>query len=143
MPNSPRWLILKKRDEEATATLRYLLGKVDVSVELTRDSRFSVSRKSSSVLDLFKKPSIATTRSSVWRYSCFNSLRVLMRLFTTVLVFLRELDLVMIRSLLRKWRLAFINMVSTIFGVWVVDRWGRRSLLFTGMVGMASCLCSS
>lgn len=138
MPNSPRWLVLKKREEEAKATLRYLLGKQDVTTELN-EIHESVARKASRLTDLFKKPLLPLLgiAFALFVFQQLTGINAIIYYGPSVFAgsgFGED------SKFIAQMAIGFINMVSTVFGVWVVDRWGRRSLLFTGMIGMISCL---
>lgn len=54
MPYSPRWLILKKRDNEAETTLKNLLGKEDIQLELN-EIHESVEREGGRFLSFSRK----------------------------------------------------------------------------------------
>lgn len=139
MPKSPRWLMLKGRKEEAGKVLQYLLGKVDVSdcmLEMEESLRHEGDKDWRL---LFRKPLLPLILMTfgLFVFQQLSGINAIMYYGPEVFAsagfgekakFLAQLSM------------GLTNVLATIFGVWVIDKLGRRPLLFIGFTGMIVCL---
>lgn len=139
MPQSPRWLMLKGRKAEAQKVLQYLLGKFDVS-DVMAEMEESLRHESASEWhSLFRKPlfPLILMTFGLFVFQQLSGINAIMYYGPEVFAsagfgekakFLAQLSM------------GLTNVLATVFGVWVIDKLGRRPLLFIGFTGMIICL---
>ena len=139
LPYSPRWLILKRADEKARCVLNKLRQPQEVERELY-EIKASVRHQQGNLITLLTKP----TRGVAW--VCFllfgfqqlSGINTIMYYAPTIYKnagFESATDQIM-ASLLH----GLVFVLATLWGLWVVDKLGRRKLFFIGFVGMTACL---
>ena len=137
IPESPKWLIIKEKSSEATAVLSRILGSEDeigAEVEATRSSSGEDNGKWSDLL----KPGILVAVlagcaiailgqfmgvNAVLYYGpkIFSEAGFDNPMFSTVLV-------------------GLVNFATTVLAVFIIDRVGRKQLIYWGVSGMIICL---
>ena len=137
IPESPKWLIIKGKSSEATAVLSRILGsedEIDAEVEATRSSSGEDKGKWSDLL----KPGILVAVlagcaiailgqfmgvNAVLYYGpkIFSEAGFDNPMFSTVLV-------------------GLVNFATTVLAVFIIDRVGRKQLIYWGVSGMIICL---
>ncbi len=137
IPESPKWLIIKGKPNEATAVLSRILGSEDeigAEVEATRSSSGEDNGKWSDLL----KPGILVAVlagcaiailgqfmgvNAVLYYGpkIFSEAGFDNPMFSTVLV-------------------GLVNFATTVLAVFIIDRVGRKQLIYWGVSGMIICL---
>lgn len=137
IPESPKWLIIKGKPSEATAVLSRILGSKDeigAEVEATRSSSGEDNGKWSDLL----KPGILVAVlagcaiailgqfmgvNAVLYYGpkIFSEAGFDNPMFSTVLV-------------------GLVNFATTVLAVFIIDRVGRKQLIYWGVSGMIICL---
>lgn len=137
IPESPKWLIIKGKPSEATAVLSRILGSEDeigAEVEATRSSSGEDNGKWSDLL----KPGILVAVlagcaiailgqfmgvNAVLYYGpkIFSEAGFDNPMFSTVLV-------------------GLVNFATTVLAVFIIDRVGRKQLIYWGVSGMIICL---
>jgi MFS transporter, SP family, arabinose:H+ symporter len=138
IPPSARWLAMLGRLEEARAALR-TLGSADPDAEL---SRISASLKEDS------GPS--PDRLLQWRYRRPILLAFVLALFNqlvginAVLYYLNDIFAMAgfdrTSQNLQAVAVGAVMLVATLVALSIIDRFGRRTLLLVGSVGLAACL---
>jgi sugar porter (SP) family MFS transporter len=138
MPYSPRWLILKRRDTEAEATLKNLLGKEDIQLEL-REINESVAREGGRFRELFSGRlfPLLLMAFALFMFQQLSGINAIM--YYGPLVF-EQAGLGDTGKLIAQMAMGAVNVAMTVIGVWVIDKCGRRPLLFIGFIGMIACL---
>lgn len=137
IPESPKWLIIKGKSSEATAVLSRILGsedEINAEVEATRSSSGEDNGKWSDLL----KPGILVAVlagcaiailgqfmgvNAVLYYGpkIFSEAGFDNPMFSTVLV-------------------GLVNFATTVLAVFIIDRVGRKQLIYWGVSGMIICL---
>ena len=137
IPESPKWLIIKGKPNEATAVLSRILGsedEINAEVEATRSSSGEDKGKWSDLL----KPGILVAVlagcaiailgqfmgvNAVLYYGpkIFSEAGFDNPMFSTVLV-------------------GLVNFATTVLAVFIIDRVGRKQLIYWGVSGMIICL---
>ena len=137
IPESPKWLIIKGKPSEATAVLSRILGsedEINAEVEATRSSSGEDNGKWSDLL----KPGILVAVlagcaiailgqfmgvNAVLYYGpkIFSEAGFDNPMFSTVLV-------------------GLVNFATTILAVFIIDKVGRKQLIYWGVSGMIICL---
>jgi sugar porter (SP) family MFS transporter len=136
VPESPRWLVLRKRDAEAFALLERIAGGSTARAEIAA-IRDSTDRPTAKLADLFA-PGIRTALLIAVALAVFQQyagVTVLQfyapRIFQQA-GFARASDAIGVTMILNVW-----NLLCTVTALWLVDRLGRRPLLLLGLIGMA------
>lgn len=139
MPFSPRWLKLQGRDEEAKATLQLLLGKEDVSEQLREIDESMANDGGKSWKEMFRKPllPLVGVAFGLFVFQQLSGINAIMYYGPNVfeMAGFGENSKFMAQLLM-----GLTNVLATVLGVWIVDRVGRRPLLFSGFAGMIGCL---
>ena len=136
VPNSPRWLILNKGDDESTRSVLNDMGIADIDQEILD---IKASAKSQS-----------TEKSFLTRYSLPITLAFLIAFFNQmsginfVLYYAPEIleraGLGGSESLLSSISIGAVNLIFTFVGMYLIDRVGRKKLMLIGSIGYIFCL---
>jgi sugar porter (SP) family MFS transporter len=135
VPNSPRWLVLKKRTPEAEDVLEKC-GSLDVKAEIN-DIVDSLKIELNGVKEKFftrkyRIPILAAVMVAV--FNQFTGINAVMyyapRIFEMAEVS-RNI------ALLQSVAIGFTNLIFTMIAMSVIDRFGRKTLLIIGSIGMA------
>jgi SP family arabinose:H+ symporter-like MFS transporter len=134
IPESPRWLAMKGRREEALATLQQLGGS-DPAAELSTITQSihieSASRHVSLLRKQYRRPIILA-----FLIAAFNQLSGI----NAVLYYLNDIfvsaGFSRISGALQAVVIGLVNLVATLFAMTLIDRLGRRTLLLIGSAGM-------
>lgn len=136
VPQSPRWLALKGKDEEAMAILTKIHGEDQANKEINniKDS-LEVSNKGNKV-NYFSKIIlgiiiIGTTLSVLQQFTGINAV-----LYYGADIFEKALGFGKEDILAQQILLAFVNLVFTFVAMFTVDKFGRKPLIYIGSIGM-------
>ena len=134
VPNSPRWLVVQQNDEAgALATLQLIHGDVDkaqaeldtiknhTSEETSRKSLFSGKYNKSLLL--------------AFLLAFFNQLSGINFILYYAPVILENAGFASSDSLLSSISIGGTNLIFTFVGLYLIDRMGRKSLMYIGSVG--------
>jgi len=131
MPESPRWLIMKNKDQQAVSILKQLRN-------------FSIMNEITGIKAALQQPKVsmlAMLRSQKWRRPLMIGvvLGILQQFFgiNTVMYYgpfvFKEVGIdTASGQIFATFLMGLVNMVMTILMVIYVDRWGRRTLLMLG-----------
>jgi sugar porter (SP) family MFS transporter len=140
LPASPRWLLQNGRHKHAHKVLKKLRGAAaDISQEVADIVSISV-KKSGGIKRLFGSRSrmLVVVTFGLFVFQQFTGINTILYYAPTIF---REAGFVGSSSqILGLITTGAINVCATMLGIWLVDKIGRRKLLFIGMVGMISCL---
>ncbi|WP_306322060.1 MULTISPECIES: sugar porter family MFS transporter [unclassified Streptomyces] len=142
LPETPRWLLARGRDEEAKAVLRAAQGAdvdADAAISEIRDIIRLDSERKGTLRDLKAKwvrPAlvVALVLAMGQQFSGVNAINVYAPTMFTNLGFSQSTSL--IQSIL----LGIVKFAFTAWVIFVVDRWGRKPLLLIGNILMAVTL---
>ena len=134
IPQSPRWLALQGRTEEALATLKQLGGS-DPQAELAAITQSiyteSSARRESLFHKRYRKPIVLAVL-----IAAFNQLSGI----NAVLYYLNDIFISAgfsrVSGALQAVVIGFVNLVATLVAMILIDRLGRRTLLLIGCAGM-------
>lgn len=133
VPRSPRWLLVKKGDREAAAaTLKMINPGADVDLEMNRI-----------LSDQSENASSETIYSSKYRFALMLAFLVsFFNQFSGINAFLyyapRIFEIAGLEksaALLSSVGIGITNLIFTLLGLSLIDRFGRRQLMYIGSVG--------
>ncbi|MBT8384922.1 MAG: sugar porter family MFS transporter [Bacteroidia bacterium] len=133
VPKSPRWLLLKGRDLEATRTLKLLYPDKnvdDVIAEIKASQLTHVDSKETIFMKKYRFP--LTLAFLIAFFNQFSGINAF--LYYAPRIF-QEAGLGESTALLSSIGIGVTNLVFTLVGVALIDRLGRKPLMFIGSIG--------
>ncbi len=136
VPNSPRWLMTKGREEEALNVLSRIHGEETATREIAEIKRSIDSEASKDKVSLFVKPLLAivvigTVLSALQQFTGINAV-----LYYGADIFEQALGFGKDDILKQQILLATVNLIFTFVAMFTVDKLGRKPLLTIGGFGM-------
>jgi MFS family permease len=142
VPESPRWLVMKDRDNEALAVMTKFnppaLAEVQVA-EIRSSVEQTSTGESSKLADLFKKPMrlvlvIGITVAILQQITGINSV-----FFYAPMIF-EQSGIGTDASYMQAILVGLTNLVFTLLAIALIDKIGRKTLLGVGVSGIAICM---
>lgn len=136
VPNSPRWLMLKGKENEALIVLNKI-HSADNSVNELEDIKSSIIEGSKTIkINYFSKVIlgiivIGTALSILQQFTGINAV-----LYYGADIFEKALGFGKEDVLAQQILLAFVNLIFTFVAMFTVDKFGRKPLIYIGSVGM-------
>lgn len=138
LPASPRWLMMQGKTDQARRTLQRL-DATNASQQM-RELEESLQHKQAKFGELFSKkmfPLVAVA-FGLFVFQQFTGINTIFYYAPTVF---HSAGFIGTKgAILASVATGVCNVLSTFVGIALVDRWGRRKLLFMGMTGMIICL---
>jgi sugar porter (SP) family MFS transporter len=136
VPESPRWLVQKNREPEASAILSKIGGAESARLEMVA-IRESLIEKTCKLADLLKPGIriallIAVGLAVLQQFDGVTVLIFYAPMIMQQAGFPKASEAIRVTMIVGIW-----NLVCTVVAVWLVDRIGRRPLLLFGTLGMA------
>lgn len=139
IPESPRWLILKKG---AVDTARKILATIDVDTSeeiIEAIQSQSKSNTSNSFTNLFK-PAYSKPVMLAVLFAVFNQVSGINAIIYFAPRIFEMAGLGKDSALLSSAGIGLINLVSTLVGISLIDKFGRKVLMFWGSIGLIGSL---
>src|SRR5271166_6185583 len=137
VPESPRWLVQKGRENEAEHVLSRIAGRDEARAEI-QAIQSAVAEESADLLDpAFRKPLMVAILIAL--FSQFTGINTI--IYYGSLVFLEHVPKQTASTAL--WAnimIGAINFLATLLGMYLIDRVGRKPLLMSAFAGMAVSL---
>lgn len=137
VPNSPRWLVMKGRMEEAKEVLNKILNNSDeVDVEFNEIKKSFTSEHKHGLRAIFGKGMlfilfIGIVLAVLQQVTGINAI-----LYYGAEIFSKTLGYGPEDALKQQLWLGAVNLLFTFVAIFTVDKWGRKPLLITGSIGM-------
>lgn len=132
---SPRWLVKMGREGEARDVISRVSPEEDINELITSIQDSLKSEGSGKRISIFKKPysKLALIGIAVGMFNQFAGINVIMYYSTDIF---RDAGFSAESALLQSVLVGFTNLIFTIIAMTIIDRFGRKFLLYVGSVGM-------
>ena len=134
VPNSPRWLVMKKRNAEAEEIIKKC-GSENVQAEIS-DIVESLRIELDGVKEKFFTSKYRIPIFTAVMIAIFNQLTGINAVMYYAPRIFEMAEVSRNIALLQSVAIGFTNMVFTIIAMTVIDRYGRKTLLIIGSIGM-------
>ncbi len=138
IPESPRWLLLKQKEQKAARVLRKIYWKESsIKEHLSESSQDTLEEKGSSWAELLKPGMILAVfvGSAIAILGQFMGVNAV--LYYGPKIFMKAgFDDPMFSTVL----VGLVNFLTTIIAVFIIDKVGRKQLIYWGVSGMIICL---
>lgn len=133
IPNSPRWLAVNKKDDQAALNTLKMLYDEDEAVE-------KLAAINQNVVDTNTKGGFFSGRYKVpillaFLFAFFNQLSGINFVLYYAPEILERAGLASQESLFGSIAIGVVNLIFTFVGVWLIDKLGRRQLMKIGSIG--------
>ena len=140
IPESPRWLILKGRDERAVGIFRKIyLSEVEVDTQL-QDTKSVVQSETKSAWKFLLQPGIfkaVLIGAAIAILGQFMGVNAVLYYGPTIF---EEAGLSGGDALFSQVLVGIVNVVTTVIAVFIIDKVGRKKLVYYGVSGMVLSL---
>ena len=137
VPHSPRWLVMKGRDEEAMQVIRKVTGSTGEAEQEFKDIKNSLAKDKAQVkASVFAKGMafvlfLGVSLSILQQVTGINAI-----LYYGAEIFSNALGYGKEDALKQQLLLGAVNLIFTFVAIYQVDKWGRKPLLIVGTIGM-------
>lgn len=131
LPKSPRWLISKFRNAEAKQILEYINPGQDVEKLMLEINKDNDSPKNENIfMKKYRFPLVLA-----FLIAMFNQLSGINAFLYYAPRIFQEAGLGESTALLSSIGIGFVNLIFTLIGVFLIDRVGRKTLMYIGSIG--------
>lgn len=140
IPESPRWQVLKRKDEQAMKTLKKIYSPEKASQEV-EGIRQVIDKEEKTDWRILFRPGFRTALIIGVCLAILGQFMGVNAVFYYGPKFLGEAGLDQSSSLdLQVW-IGLVNVLSTILAMFIIDKVGRKKLVYIGVTGMIVMLC--
>lgn len=138
VPESPRWLMKKKRPDEAFDTLEKVNGKAR-AMEVMDEIRDALSQETGTVKELFS-PGLRMALIVGVVLALFSQITGINAIIYYAPEIFKSIGFASESAFFQTVLIGSINTLFTFVALWLIDRAGRKTLLLWGVSGMILCL---
>lgn len=138
VPESPRWLIKRNRDDEAVDTLERVNG-TDNANEIYKEIKSTLNEESGTVSELFA-PGLRRALIIGIVLALFSQITGINAIIYYAPEIFKSAGLASGSALAQTFLIGIVNTVFTFVALWLIDIVGRKKLLLWGVSGMIICL---
>lgn len=138
VPESPRWLVKKGRDEEAFDTLEKVNGSVE-GKNVLNEIKDTLKQEVGTLSDLFSKRLKPALVIGIV-LALFSQITGINAIIYYAPEIFKAVGFASESALLQTVLIGAINTLFTFVALWLIDRAGRKTLLQWGVAGMIICL---
>ena len=133
VPNSPRWLALKKQDDESALTVLQKIFNKEKAVEKLKEIKEDLADALKGEKLFQKKYNRVLLLGFLIAF--FNQLSGINFVLYYAPEILERSGLAAKESLFSSISIGLVNLIFTFVGVWLIDRLGRKQLIIIGSIG--------
>lgn len=136
IPESPRWLILKKQDNKASAILARIYGSVEIGTYETNQTKKTIGSEVNVGWHELLKPSIRKAvliGVAIAILGQFMGVNAVLYYGPTIF---ENSGLSNSDSLFYQVMVGLVNVLTTILAMFFIDKVGRKALVYVGVLGM-------
>lgn len=138
VPNSPRWLVLKRNDDDGALKILKLttsVNEAETTLEEIKEDKVPKEKQPKLFTAKFSRP-----LKLAFLLAFFNQLSGINFILYYAPELLEKAGLAAKESLFNSIAIGGINLVFTILGMYLIDRAGRKQLMYIGSVGYITSL---
>lgn len=133
IPNSPRWLALKKGDNEGALAVLTMMDATSAAAKL-QEIKEDIQPKNKVAANFFSKK-YSKPIMLAFLLAFFNQLSGINFILYYAPELLEKAGLASKDSLFNSISIGAVNLIFTLLGVYLIDRLGRKQLMYIGSVG--------
>lgn len=138
VPESPRWLVKNKREEEAFSILEKVNGTVRAN-QVLDEIKLALTLESGTIRELFK-PGLRVALLVGVVLALFSQITGINAIIYYAPEIFKSVGFATDSAFTQTIFIGLVNTIFTFVALWLIDKAGRRTLLLWGVSGMVTCL---
>jgi SP family arabinose:H+ symporter-like MFS transporter len=139
VPESPRWLVQKGNKDKAFRVLERINGTEEARLEILNIENSLLNVEEGSYKEVFSKKMRPILFAGVF-LAVFSQITGINSIMYYAPVIFKSLGNGVDSALIQTTIVGGINFLFTLIAIWLIDLWGRKPLLITGVIGMTVSL---